>query len=169
MKHVSGGVCKFAALLLMFALPAIASAPIITVTPFVAFVQPAGPGGCSSFDVYIAPEAGRPNKAKVLSFANGSTITTGATFVTATNLTNSKSINLNISGPGHFSVSDNTVTVFGPSLDIGFQNVPPANLPSNLVLAHGQGALQFDNSAPAQITSVSFVGAPPLDVCQSLE
>lgn len=86
MKHVSGGVCKFAALLLMFALPAIASAPIITVTPFVAFVQPAGPGGCSSFDVYIAPEAGRPNKAKVLSFANGSTITTGATFVTATKL-----------------------------------------------------------------------------------
>ena len=36
-------------------------------------------------------------------------------------------------------------------------------------LLRTQGALQFDNSAPAQITSVSFVGAPPLDVCQSLE
>jgi hypothetical protein len=123
MKHFSG-VCKFTALLLMFALPAVASAPIITVSPFVAFVQPSGPGGCSSFDVYIAPQAGRPNNAKVITFANGSTITTGATFVTATNLTNNKSINLNISGPGKFSVSDNTFTVFGPSLDIGFQNVP---------------------------------------------
>jgi hypothetical protein len=168
MKHVSG-VCKFVALLLMFALPAVASAPIFTVTPFTPLVIASGPGGCPSFDVLLAPQAGRPNKGKVITFANGSSISTGAVFVTATNLTSNKSINLNISGPGQFSVSDNTFTVFGASLDIGFQNVPPANLPSNLVFAHGQAVLQFDNSAPPQVTSISFVGAAPQDVCQSLE
>lgn len=168
MKHFSG-VCKFTALLLMFALPAVASAPIITVTPLTPIFVQSGPGGCPSFDVTIVPQQGRPNNGKTITFANGSTISHGATFVTATNLTNNKSINLNISGPGHFSVSDNTFTVFGPSLDLGFQGLGPADFPSNIVLAKGQAVIQFDNSVPPNIISISYTGAPPQDVCQSLE
>jgi hypothetical protein len=156
MKHFSG-VCKFAALLLMFALPAVASAPIFTMTPLTPFVITSGPGGCPSFDVLFAPQAGRPNSGKTITFANGSTISTGAVFVTATNLTSNKSINLNISGPGQFSFSDNTFTVFGPSLDIGFQE-GPADLPS-IAFVKGPVVLQFDNFG--NVISVTHTGASP--------
>jgi hypothetical protein len=166
MKHF-GAVSKFAVLLLVLALPAVASAPIITVTPLAPIFVQSGPGGCPSFDVAIVPQQGRPNNGKTITFASGSFIIHGATFVTATNLANSKSINANISGPGHFSVSDNTLTVLGPSLDLGFQNVGPADLPSNIVLAKGQAVLQFDNSG--NVTSVSYTGAPPQDVCELLQ
>ena len=137
MKHISGGVCKFAALLLMFALPAVASAPIFTVNPAKPFVQPAGPGGCSSFDVSVVPQAGRPNNAKTITFANGSQVLDGAVFETLTNLTNFKSISLNISGPGQFSASDNTITLFGPQLLFGFVAI---------ATDHGFGRLQQDVS-----------------------
>jgi len=166
MKHVSGGVCKFAALLLMFALPAVASAPIFTVTPLTPFVIQSGPGGCPSFDVLFAPQAGRPNSGKTITFANGSTISSGAVFVTATNLTSDKSINLNISGPGQFSVSDNTFTIFGPAFLEGFQDLGPADLPS-VAFVKGQTVLQFDNTG--HVISVTHTGASPQDVCQSLE
>jgi hypothetical protein len=165
MKHFSG-VCKFAALLLMFALPAVASAPIFTMAPLTSFVITSGPGGCPSFDVLVAPQAGRPNSGKTITFANGSSISTGAVFVTATNLTSSKSINLNISGPGQFSVSDNTFTVLGPSLDIGFQDLGAADLPS-VAFVKGPVVLQFDNFG--KVISVTHNGASPQDVCQSLE
>jgi hypothetical protein len=164
MKHFSG-VCKFAALLLMFALPAVASAPIFTMSPLTPFVISSGPGGCPSFDVLFAPQAGRPNNGKIITFANGSTISTGAVFVTATNLTSNKSINLNISGPGQFSFSDNTFTVFGPSLEIGLQE-GPADLPS-IAFVKGPAVLQLDDFG--HVISVTHTGAAPQDVCQSLE
>jgi hypothetical protein len=166
MKHVvSAGVCKFAALLLMFALPAVASAPVFTVNPAAPFVQPAGPGGCS-FDVSVVPQAGRPNNGKIITFATGSQVINGAVFETLTNLTNFKSINLNISGPGQFSVSDNTITLFGPQLLFGFENLGPAVLPS-VAFIQGKTVLQLDNTG--HFTSVSRTGAAPQDVCQSLE
>ena len=165
MKHVSGGVCKFAALLLMFALPAVASAPIFTMTPAEPFVIPSGPSGCP-FDVYVAPQAGRPNSGKTIIFANGSSVSTGAVFETVTNLASNKSINLNISGPGQFSVSDNTFTIFGPAFLEGFQDLAPADLPS-VAFVKGQTVLQFDNTG--HVISVTHTGASPQDVCQSLE
>jgi hypothetical protein len=81
-------------------------------------------------------------------------------------LTSSKSINLNISGPGQFSVSDNTFTVLGPSLDIGFQDLGWADLPS-VAFVKGPVVLQFDNFG--KVISVTHNGASPQDVCQSLE
>ena len=165
MNHGSGGVCKFAALLLMFALPAVASAPIFTANPAAPFVRPAGPGGCS-FDVFVAPQAGRPNNGKTITFANGSQVLNGAVFETLTNLTNFKSINLNISGPGQFSVSDNTFTLFGPQVLFGFENLGPAALPS-VAFLKGQTVLQLD--AFGNFISVKFTGAAPQDVCQLLE
>ena len=166
MKHFSG-VCKLTALLLMLALPAVASAPIFTVTPLTPIFLQAGPGGCPSFPVSVVPQEGRPNNGKTITFANGSSISHGATFVTVTNQTSFKSINLNISGPGHFSVVDNTFTVYGPSLDIGLQE-GPANLPA-IAFAKGQAVLQFDNSVPPNVISVTYTGAPPQDICAALE
>jgi hypothetical protein len=126
-----------------------------------------GAGGCPSFDVLIVPQQGRPNNGITITFANGSAVVSGATFVTATNQTSLKSINLNISGPGRFSVSDNTFTVLGPSLDLGFQGLAPADLPSNIVVGHGNAVIQFDNLG--NVISISYTGAPPEDVCQALE
>jgi hypothetical protein len=166
MRHF-GGVYKVAGLLLMLALPAVATAPIITVTPLTPIFIAMGAGGCPSFDVLVVPQAGRPNNGKTITFSNGSAILHGATFVTITNQASLKSINLNISGPGHFSVSDNTFTVFGPSLDLGFQGLGPADFPSNIVLAKGQAVLQFDSLG--NIVSITYSGAPVEDVCQALE
>jgi hypothetical protein len=86
MKHF-GGVSKFAVLLLMLALPAVASAPVFVVNPLTPFVIAAAPNACS-FDVAVVPQAGRPNKGRVIIFADGSTILHGATFATATNASN---------------------------------------------------------------------------------
>ena len=166
MKHFSG-VYKVTVMLLLLALPAVATAPIITVTPLTPIFVAMGPGGCPSFDVLIVPQQGRPNNGKTITFSNGSFIASGATFVTVTNQASLKSINLNISGPGHFSASDNTFTVFGPSLDLGFQGLAPADFPSNIVLAKGQAVIQFDNLG--NITSLSYTGTPVEDLCQALE
>ena len=163
MKHFRG-VSKIAVLVLMLALPAVASAPIIVVNPLTPFVIPAGPDNCP-FDVYFAPQPGRPNDGKIIQFASGSAIIHGATFVTATNLSNFKSINLNISGPGSFSFSNNTFTVLGPSLVSGLPpNLVPPNLPL-VALTHGQLVEQLDNSG--NVLSVSFTGTAQ-DVCQLL-
>jgi hypothetical protein len=80
-------------------------------------------------------------------------------------LTSNKSINLNISGPGQFSFSDNTFTVFGPSLEIGLQE-GPADLPS-IAFVKGPAVLQLDDFG--HVISVTHTGAAPQDVCQSLE
>ena len=163
MKHFSG-VSKFAVLLLMLALPAVASAPIIIVNPWTPEVVEAGPDACP-FDVYFVPQPRRPNGGKIIQFANGSTIFTGAVFVTATNLSNSQSINLNISGPAQFSVSHNTFTLFGPTLNFLPPNLVPPGLPP-VSFAHGKTVLQFDDSG--NLLSVSFNGTAK-DLCQLLQ
>lgn len=164
MKHFSG-VSKVAVLLLMLALPAVASAPIFIVNPVGPFLIQGGPDGCP-FDVIVAPQPGRPNNGKIIQFTNGSAVFSGATFVTATNLSSFKSINLNISGPGSFSFSNNTFTVLGASLVSGLPpNLVPPNLPL-VALTHGQLVEQFDNSN--NLISVSFTGAAE-DVCQLLQ
>lgn len=165
MKQFSG-LCKFAGLLLMLALPAVATAPIFVVNPVTPFVIAAGPGGCPSFDIAVVPQPERPNKGKLIVFADGSTIGHGATFVTATNLSNSKSINLNISGPTQFSVSDNTFTLYGATLNFSVpSNLLPPNLPT-VSFAHGQTVIHFDNLG--NIVSFTFSGTAQ-DVCESLQ
>jgi hypothetical protein len=163
MKHFS--MAAFTVFLLMLALPAVATAPIFVENPFVAFTVASGPEACS-FPVYLAPEPGRPNSGKVIIFADGSTIGSGPVFVTATNVNTSKSINLNISGPGGFSVTNNSFTNYGPTLGFEFPpNVLPANLPP-FFFSHGHLVTQFDNLG--NITSVTFTGTAQ-NVCELLE
>jgi len=154
----------FAVLLLTLALPVVASAPIIVLNPFTASVIMAGPDNCP-FDIALVPQQGRPNNGKLIVFADGSTIGHGATFVTATNVATSKSINLNISGPGQFSVTDNTLTGFGPGL---VYNLPPNVLPPNLPpvsFGHGRTVVQFGNLG---IVSVTFTGTAE-NLCELLQ
>ena len=152
MKHF--GVSKIAVLLLMLSLPAVAKAPIITVNPFTPEVVPAGPDGCP-FDMAVVPQPGRPNRGKIIEFADGSSILSGPVFVNVTNLSNSKSINLNISGPGQFSVSNNTFTLFGATLNFLPSTLVPPGL-SPISFAHGLTVYQFDDSG--NVISVSFKG-----------
>ena len=154
----------FAVLLLLLALPAVATAPVIVVNPFTPFLLSGGTNTCP-FDVAVVPQPGRPNSGKLIVFADGSTIGHGAVFVTATNVTTSKSVNLNISGPGQFSVTNNTFTAFGATLGILPPNRVPPNLPP-VSFAHGQTVLQFDNSG--NIVSVSFSGTAQ-NLCELLQ
>jgi hypothetical protein len=154
----------FALLLLALALPALAGKPIITLNPFIPYVIPAGPDTCG-FDVYFAPEPGRPNGGRLIEFAN-SVILHGPVFVTATNLATSKTINLNISGPVHASFTTNTLVFQGPGT-----LVLPANLAGTAGLpavsfAHGRAVLGFH--ASGNLVSVSFTGTAQ-DLCQLLQ
>jgi len=72
MKSLSG-VSKLAVLLLILVLPAVATAPTITVMPVTPMVVQAGPDSCR-FDLYIAPVPGHPNNVKMITLANGSWI-----------------------------------------------------------------------------------------------
>jgi hypothetical protein len=163
MKYFSV-VAKFAALLLTLAFPAIAAAPIIIISPFTGEIIPEGPDTCP-FNVSVVPEAGRPNNGKIILFAN-SAILHGAAFVTATNLTTNKSINLQFSGPEHFSFVDNTITVTGPDLSFLSPNVLPPNLPPVLYAQGGRLVVQFDKAG--NIVSVSFNGTVQ-NLCELLE
>jgi hypothetical protein len=157
-------VSKAALLLLALALPAVAGAPIITVVPFTPFVIPAD-GGCGTFDVYVALEPGRPYGGRLIQFAN-SEMMFGPAFVTLTNLSTLKAINLNISGPVNFSFTNNTLVLFGPTLGSGLSaNLLPPGLPL-VAFAKGRTVVQFDNSG--NVVSVSFTGTAQ-DLCQLLQ
>lgn len=159
-SHVS----KAALLLLALALPAVAGAPIITVVPFTPFVIPAD-GGCGTFDVYVALEPGRPYGGRLVQFAK-SEMMFGPAFVTVTNLSTLKATNLNISGPVNFSFTDNTLVLFGPTLDSGTPaNLLPPGLPL-VAFAKGRTVVQFDNSG--NVVSETFTGTAQ-DVCQLLQ
>ncbi len=157
-------VSKVTLLLLALVIPVLAAGPTIVDNPFTSFVIPAA-NHCGTFDVNAAPAAGKPNGGRVILFAN-SAIAFGPVFVTLTNLSTGKSINLNISGPGKFSFTNNTSVANGPTLFLGFPPVAPSNL-QGIAFATGHTVVQFDNSG--NIISVSFVGNTPQNVCALLE
>lgn len=161
MKHA---LCSTVALLLLtLALPTLAAGPTITDNPLTPFVIPAAQG-CGTFDVFAAPEAGKPNGGRIIAFAN-SEILHGPVFVTLTNLSTGTSINLNISGPATVTLSNNTEVGRGPALFFGFTSPPtPPNL-AGLVLAKGRSVFQFDNSG--NVISASFNGTTE-NVCPLL-
>jgi hypothetical protein len=151
-------------LLLAFALPAVAQKPIIQLFPFTSLFVPAA--AACGFDVLFTPEAGRPNGERLIQFAN-TTIIAGPLFVTLTNLSTQKTINLNISGPGRFLFTTNTFVSEGPSI--------PGPLPVNVATAAGvpllplfHGRVIYTVDAKGNIISVSFTG-PVQDVCQLLQ
>ena len=155
-------VSTVALLLLALALPTLAAGPTITDNPLTPFTVPAALG-CGTFDVFGAPEAGKPNGGRIITFAN-SAIAHGPVFVTLTNATTGTSTNLNISGPAKASFSNNTEVTEGPTLFIGFPSLAPANL-QGLAFGTGRTVIQFDSSG--KITSVTFTGTAA-SVCPSL-
>src|SRR5207249_7806428 len=59
---------KIALLLLALAMPAVAQKPTIQLIPFTSFFVPAA--AACGFDVLFTPQAGRPNKERLIQFAN---------------------------------------------------------------------------------------------------
>src|SRR2546426_11894658 len=102
---------KIALLLLALALPAVAQKPTIQLTPFTSFFVPAA--AACGFDVLFTPQAGRPNRERLIQFAN-TAIIAGPLFVTIKNLSTGKTINLNISGPTRIGFSGTTAQFLGP-------------------------------------------------------
>ena len=159
-------LAKVALLLLALALPALAAGPIIVENPITPFVIPAA-GGCGTFDVFVAPEAGKPNGGEAILFAN-STILAGPTFVTFTNVSTGKSINLNISGPEKIFYTNHGTTFVNEGLTLAFglpANVAPPDL-QGVVRANGRIVSQVDNSG--NLISVTFTGTTQ-NVCQLLQ
>lgn len=154
--------------MLALGLSAFAQKPTITMVPLTPFTITGGTAmGACTFDVSVAPQPNRPNGEREILFAN-SNIVAGPSFVTLTNLSDpTKTLNLNISGPGRFSFSANEQTLLGPAFLSGF---PPdvtaaAGLPA-VSLVNGRTVITFDNSGNA--TSITHVGTVQ-DLCQALE
>jgi hypothetical protein len=76
---------------------------------------------------------------------------------------------LNISGPAHVSLSGNTVSIVGPSINLLPGLGGPLAYPdlSPLQLIHGQIVLTFDDQE--NITSVDKVTGTVEDVCVLLQ
>ena len=155
MKVIRGST--IALLLLAFALPAVAAAPIIIENPISTFPIPAA-AGCGTFDVLLTPQVGKPNGGQIIAFANGNAVFAGPAFVTLTNVSTGKSINVNISGPAKQIFSTNTFTFVNLGLTLVIGNSPD-NPPSlqGIALANGRLVQTFDISTFNRI-SVSFTG-----------
>ena len=154
--------------LLALALPALAGKPTITLVPVAPFTITGGPAnGACTFDISVVPQANRPNGEREILFAN-SEIIAGPLFLTFTNLSDpTKTLSLNVSGPGKIDFSASEETLFGPAL---LSNVPPdltaaAGLPA-VSLIIGRTVLTFDNLG--NITSVTHVGTVQ-DLCDALQ
>jgi len=159
-------VPKVALLLLALALPAAAQKPTIQLIPFTSALIPAA--DACGFDVLFTPQAGRPNRERVIQFANTSIIA-GPLFVIAKNLSTGRTIDVNISGPYQFSLSGNTtIAVFtGPSIQPLPANIlTAAGLPP-LPLIHGQIVFTVDDQG--NVTSIQRVTGTVKDVCQLLQ
>lgn len=157
--------------LLMVALSATAQKPTITEVPFTTFTLPASlPGfGTCGFDVLFVPQEGRPNKSKLIQFGN-TTIGNGPLFLTATNLSNQKSVNLSSPAPVTFTFTGGILTSSvsrGPQLTFALPtNLLAANGLPPLPLINGRSTFTFD--LQGNLISFSYVGTVT-DVCKMLE
>jgi hypothetical protein len=150
-----------ALLLLAFAVAAAAQGkPVITIEPLTPVVFPAAVTGCG-FDILASPQAGRPNVERVILFTN-SELVVGPLFVTFQNLTTNKTVDVNISGPGSYSGSNNTFTFHGPSFVILPESVAQAAGLPRTVLINGRLVLTYDDQFNA--ISASFSGTAQ-DAC----
>ena len=157
---------KVALLLLTLALPALAQKPTIQLIPFTSAFVPAA--AACGFDVLVTPQAGRPNKERLIQF-NNTAIIAGPLFVTLKNLSTGKTIDVNISGPIRLSFSGTTTIVVstGPSIQPFPASVlTAAGLPP-LPLIHGQIVFSVDDQG--NVTSIQRVTGTVQDVCQLLQ
>src|SRR5439155_9647107 len=148
---------KVALLLLALALPAVAQKPTIQLMPFTSVFLPAA--DFCGFDVLATPQAGRPNKERVIIFNNSYTIV-GPLFVTLKNLSTGKTIDVNISGPSRTTISgtiSGTTVSAGPSINPLTADVAiAAGLPL-LSLIHGQIVFTFDDQGNVTIQTTGTV------------
>jgi hypothetical protein len=158
MKQLSDA-SKVALLLLALALPAVARGPIIVPFPFTSLtLQTASVCG---FDLRLTPQAGTPNKEKLIIFGNTGLLT-GPLFITLENLTTHKTVNLNASGPVQITLIEGgeSIVLLGPGL-LSYLPLPAdvaaaAGLP-RVPYLHGRIVLQID--AGSNVTSIqSFTG-----------
>jgi hypothetical protein len=145
------------ALALFSASLASAGRPTIQPAPF----EPLSGRFCPGFDVLITAVA---NKGKAITFSNGATIVHGRLVADVTNLSNNKTIRINVSGPVFISADGSTVTVRGRSLLVGEAGFFGAGAPPTLILVSGQGVI---NVGPAGPTSLTLTGANK-DLCPVL-
>ena len=161
------GVTKVTLVLLALAAPALAAGPVIVENPIPPAVPIPAASGCLTFDVVATPEAGKPNGGDAILFAT-SAILAGPAFVTLTNVSTGKSINVNISGPTKVIFTTNTVVTVNLGLTLVFGNAPqyPPNL-QGIALAHGRLMSTFDNST-GNLISATFTGTAR-NLCTLLE
>src|SRR2546425_1896789 len=156
---------KIALLLLALALPAVAQKPTIQLTPFTSFFVPAA--AACGFDVLFTPQAGRPNRERLIQFAN-TAIIAGPLFVTITNLSTEKTINLNISGPTRISFSGTTTAeLLGPFINALPADVATAAGLPPLSLTYGRGGVTGDQQF--KISSIQNVTGTQQNMCEVLQ
>jgi hypothetical protein len=155
-----------ALLLLALPVPAAAQRPIIQPMPFTDPIFIPAANACG-FDVLATPQSRRPNMAKLIEFAN-MRIFSGPVFATLENLSTGKTIDLNLSGPAHVSLSGNTVSILGPSINLfpGPGDILAYPDLSPLQLIHGQIVYTFDDQE--NLISVDKVTGTVEDVCELL-
>ncbi len=132
---------------------------------------PASPftlSGVCSFDVHIDFLANKEYATILVDHAGNPTaiLTTGVLKVSLTNLSNGKSLDLNISGPGRSVTNPDgsaTLTSWGPWLWF----IPPLlGFNTQLFFMAGQGIAQFDSNGT--LTSFQVVGGTTRDLCAAL-
>ena len=155
---------KIALLLLVLGLPAVAQKPTIQLIPFTSVFLPAE--AACGFDVLVTPQAGRPNKERLIQF-NNTAIIAGPLFVTLKNLSTGKTINLNISGPTRIGFSGTTAQFLGPFvIPLPADVATAAGLPL-LSLTHGRVVVTLDQQG--NISSIQSATGTVQDVCQLLQ
>ncbi len=132
---------------------------------------PASPftlSGVCSFDVHIDFLANKEYATILVDHAGNPTaiLTTGTLKVSLTNLSNGKSLDLNISGPGRSVTNPDgsaTLTSWGPWLWF----IPPLpGFNTQLFFLAGQGIAQFDSNG--NLTNFQVVGGTTEDLCAAL-
>ena len=126
--------------------------------------------GVCSFDVRIDPLGNKEYATVWVDHAGTPTtiITTGLLKVRLTNLQNSKSIDLNISGPGTQVFNgdgSSTFTTYGPWLWFLFPGVLP-NFSPRMFFISGQLVVQIDSHG--DFTSMRIIGGQVVDMCAAL-
>ena len=158
-------------LLLLATVPVIAQKPTIQYTPFPVAGVVSPTAGLCGFDILIVPEPGRPNGEKIILFGNTG-IVSGPFFLTLTNLSTGKTVNVSVSGPALLTFSGTTTTLvgMGPGL-VAFPPAPlsvtsAAGLPA-VPLLRGRAVVTVDDQGNV-IAFQSFTGTVE-DVCQLLQ
>jgi hypothetical protein len=162
--------CAFIfATLLLAARPAIAQKPAIVLLPFTGGVAPTQ--DVCGFDIGVTPQEGRPNGERLILFGNTGIIA-GPLFNTLTNLSTGKSIDVNVGGPGHLTLSETTTTVVavGPGVfwshPLSAELAAAAGLP-RVFLLHGRIVFTVDEQR--NTISIQSVTGTAQDLCQLLQ